>query len=314
MKAVLHFNAGPEFQQRLSALKPDWLEIAIVETGNRTLLADKLVQAEVLLHVLEPVTVDVLSLAPRLRFIQKIGVGVNTIDIDSAVKKGIAVANMPGTNTQAVAEMTLALMLSVLRRIHVLETETRAGRGWTINPAVFDDISEISGSVIGFFGFGAVPQALAPALTALGAKLIYTATNPKDTNVAEWRTLPDLLAEADILSLHAPLTAETEKVIDARALAMMKRGAVLINTARGSLVEEDALVQALKSNHLRGAGLDVFAQEPVNPANPLLELDNVVSTPHIAWLTPATLKRSLIVAFENCRRLREGEALRHQVI
>ena len=163
-------------------------------------------------------------------------------------------------------------------------------------------------------GYGAVPTMLAPVLSALGARVLYTATHPKADAAAEWRELPELLAESDVVSLHLPLTSETECLIDAAALARMKRGAVFINTARGGLVDQNALIEALRSGRLLAAGLDVYAQEPV-PANlPLLEMDNVVLQPHVAWLTPETLARSLTVAMENCRRLRDGEELLHRVL
>jgi phosphoglycerate dehydrogenase-like enzyme len=126
--------------------------------------------------------------------------------------------------------------------------------------------------------------------------------------------LPALLAEADIISLHLPLTPDTEHMIDARAIAAMKPGSVLVNTARGGLVDEAALIDALKSGHLRAAGLDVVTVEPAPAGNPLFDLDNVVVIPHIAWITPETLDRSLGIAFENCLRLRDGEDLLHRVV
>jgi phosphoglycerate dehydrogenase-like enzyme len=138
--------------------------------------------------------------------------------------------------------------------------------------------------------------------------VIYTARSARDAPF-EFVSRDRLLAEADVVSLHAPLTDETRGMIDARA---MKRGAILINTARGELVDEDALVDALQSGHLRGAGLDVFAHEPVT-RHPLFAISNVVLSPHIAWLTPETLARSLGVAHENCRRLAADKPLLHQV-
>jgi phosphoglycerate dehydrogenase-like enzyme len=155
-----------------------------------------------------------------------------------------------------------------------------------------------------------------PVLQALGATVLYTATRPKPeaAGVATWRTLPDLLAQSDIVSLHLPLTEHTDRLIDADALATMKPGAVLVNTARGGLLDETAVVDALRSGHLRAAGLDVFRSEPIEPDNPLLALDNVVVTPHLAWHTPETLERSLGVAFENCRRIRDGEPLLHEIV
>ena len=129
-----------------------------------------------------------------------------------------------------------------------------------------------------------------------------------------WRELPKLLAESDIVSLHLPLTAETEGLIDGAALRSMKPGALLINTARGGLVDQNALLEALRERRLLGVGLDVYDQEPVPADCPLLELDNVVLQPHVAWLTQETLGRSLAVAMENCRRLRDAEELLHRVL
>ena len=150
-------------------------------------------------------------------------------------------------------------------------------------------------------------------LLALGARVIYTARQPKADAGIAWRPLPDLLAEAQVVSLHIPQTLETERLIDAAAIARMQPGAVLINTARGGLVDEPALIEALQCGRLGAAGLDVFAEEPTATGNPLLKLPNVVVSPHTAWLTLETLNRSLGIAVENCRRLRDGENLLHRV-
>jgi phosphoglycerate dehydrogenase-like enzyme len=162
-------------------------------------------------------------------------------------------------------------------------------------------------------GYGEVPRRLGPVLQALGARVLYTARSRQADACGEFVALPQLLAAADIVSLHVPLTAETERMIDAAALAAMKPGAVLVNTARGGLVDEAALVQALQSGRLRAAGLDVLAVEPAGAGFALARLDNVVMTPHVAWLTPETLARSLEVAIENCRRLRDGQPLLNEV-
>ena len=163
-------------------------------------------------------------------------------------------------------------------------------------------------------GYGAVPRLLAPVLAAMGARLLYTARRPKPDAPAEWRDLPALLSQSDIVSLHLPLTPETEGIIDAAAIQRMKPGAVFVNAARGGLVDEAALVEALRSGHIRAAGLDVFATEPIGPDNPLLRMENVMLAPHVAWLTTETLNLSLGVAVENCRRLREGGELLHRVV
>lgn len=314
MKAVLHYRPTPGFRAALDDA-PEWLDLAIVPEDDPDAFATEIADAEVLLHVLEPVTAAMIAGAPKLALIQKIGVGVNTIDLDAARAGGVGVANMPGTNAVAVAELALALMLAALRRVVTLDATTRTGRWWGVDPAVIDSMGELGGRTVGLVGFGAVARHLAPVLTALGAEVRYTATGPKDdTGAAEWRELPALLTECDVVSLHLPLTPATERLLDAEAFAAMRPGAVLVNTARGGLVDEPALVDALTTGRLRAAGLDVFATEPVEGTNPLLALDNVVVGPHLAWLTPETLARSMGVAYENCRRVRDGEPLLHEVV
>lgn len=314
MRAIFHYACSQSLSARLKALAPSWLDVRSCSESDAALLYRLLGDAEVLLHVLEPATAKVMDAAPKLQLIQKIGVGVNTIDLEHAELRGIRVCNMPGTNSRAVAEATLMLMLTTLRRALSLDTAIRAGDGWRMDPALFDQVGEVGGRTVGLVGYGAVPALLAPVLRALGARVLYTATKPKADAVAQWRERPELLAQSDIVSLHLPLTAETERLIDAAALQSMKPGALLINTARGGLVDQNALIAALRSGRLRGAGLDVYDQEPVPADCPLLEMDNVVLQPHVAWLTPETLGRSLAVAMENCRRLRDGEELLHRVL
>jgi phosphoglycerate dehydrogenase-like enzyme len=263
---------------------------------------------------LEPVTAAVIDAALSLRLIQKIGIGINTIDLDAARRRGIAVCNMPGTNTQAVAEMTLLLMLATLRRLAQLVRLTRAGKGWQFEPDLPDELGELSGRTVGLVGFGAVGRRLVPMLQAIGAKVVYTSREPAADSPIPFLPLTELLSVVDVLSLHLPLTPDTTGIIDATAFAMMKRSAVLINTARGPLVDEAALFEAVTSGRLRGAGLDVFAREPLSTDHPLLDLPNVVVTPHLAWLTTETLERSLSIITENCRRLGTGEPLLHQVV
>ena len=314
MKALLHYRASPGFRARIAEHQSDWLRMVVVDESDRQTFLTELADTDILLHVLEPVTADDIARAPRLRLIQKIGVGVNTIALEAAENAGIAVANMPGTNSRAVAELTLMLMLAACRRAIALDRATRGGTGWQMPPDVLDTVSEIHGKTVGLIGYGAVPRLLAPILKAMGAQVLYVATGPKSDAAAEWRDLPDLIAQSDIVSLHVPQTEDTAGMIDSEMIARFRPGAILINTARGGLVDEPALIDALQSGHVAAAGLDVFASEPADDRNPLFDLENVVVTPHVAWLTPETLDRSLTIAFENCRRLRDGEPLLHRVI
>ncbi len=314
MKAIFHYDAGSALLGKIEARSRGGLSIEPCPEADKDRFSELMKTAEVLLHVLKPVTAEVIAGAPHLRFIQKIGIGVNTIDLDAAKARGIAVSNMPGTNSQAVAEMTLMLMLTSLRAARTFDSACRRGEGWSLGPGIQDRLGEICGRTVGLVGFGAVPAALAPTLAAMGAQLLYNDLIRPDDAIAEWRDLESLLAESDIVSLHVPLTEATENLIDATAIERMKPGAILINAARGGLVEQAALVEALRSGKLSAAGLDTFASEPIEPDNPLLALDNVVLSPHVAWLTQETLERSLEVAIENCRRLEAGEALLHRVV
>jgi phosphoglycerate dehydrogenase-like enzyme len=314
MKAIFHYDAGPRLQARLAAFAADGFEIATCPEADDVRLAALLPDAEVLLHVLKPATAAVIAQGPKLRLIQKIGVGVNTIDLAAARARGVAVANMPGTNTQAVAEATLLLMLAALRNLAGIDRACRAGHGWALGPGLQDRVGELHGRTVGLVGAGMVPRALVPMLRGCGAEMVYWSPREHPELGMRRCELPELLSAADIVSLHLPLVRDTEKLIDAAALARMKPGAILVNTARGGLVDEAALVAALTSGRLRAAGLDVFAEEPVSPDNPLLALDNVVLMPHVAWLTPETLDRSLGIAVENMRRLRAGGELLHRVV
>ena len=311
MKAVLQYRASPRLRRQIFALD---VPTAIVDETDRDGFLREIRDADILLHVLEPVTAEIIGAAPRLRLIQKIGIGVNTIDLEAAGRRAIAVCNMPGTNTQAVAELTLLLMLATLRRLAELDHLTRAGNGWNFDPALPDDLGELSSRIVGLVGFGAVARRLVPMLQAIGANVVYTSRRKAADAPIPFVPIRELLPIVDVLSLHVPLVPETAGMIDAKALAAMKRGGILINTARGPLVDEAALLEALRSGHLRGAGLDVFCREPAAADDPLLRLPNVVVTPHLAWLTAETLQRSLSVIAENCRRLATGEPLLHRVV
>lgn len=314
MKVVLHHTVSKGFRQALQRQAGDEFQLAIVDLDDTKKLADEMRDAEALLHVLAPVGAKDMDAAPKLRLIQKIGVGLDTIDLEAARARSISVANMPGTNSQAVAEMTLLLMLGALRRVTYFDSQMRKGNGWSLSPESFDGLGEVCGRTVGLVGYGQVPQRLASALRAMGAKVIYTNLSPDKSFQDEWCELDTLLAQADIISLHVPLTPQTKHMINQQTLAKTKKGVVIVNTARGGLVDEAALLERLKNGHVAAAGLDVVEQEPAPADHPFYGLENVVLMPHIAWLTPETLERSLKVAFENCRRIQKNQTLMFQVI
>lgn len=314
MKVLYHYDVGPWLRDRLNRMaKEEGLKIAICSERDQDGFLEQMVDTDVLLHNLEPVKEEHIAAAPKLKLVQKIGVGVNTIDLEAAKRRGVAVCNMPGTNSQAVSEMTLLLMLACLRRLPVFHARTARGDGWGWPPAMQDTLGEMAGRTVGLVGNGSVPQLLTPVLKAMGATVIFTKRGDPDPSIPDWVDKETLLAESDIVSLHIPLVPETRHWLDGVALARMKPGAILVNTARGPLVDEEALAAALSSGRLMGAGLDVFAEEPSPAGNPLFALDNVVLAPHVAFFTLGTLERSLAVAAENITRLREGRDLLHRV-
>lgn len=310
LKVLAHFTPGRRVMDFVAA-ESDWLDVRWCAEDDDTTLHRELPGADVIWHVLRPLSEADLGLAAQCRLVHKLGAGVNTIDVDAATRAGIAVANMPGANAPSVTEGTLLLMLAALRRLPVLDRATRAGRGWPSDPSLGETVRDIGGCTVGLVGYGNIAKQVEAVLKTLGARVLHTST--RDDGHPDWQPLPALLAESDIVSLHLPLTLATRHLIDRDALASMKPGAVLVNTARGPIVDEDALADALRAGRLGAAGLDVFAVEPVPPGNPLLELDNVVLTPHVTWYTVDTMRRYLEVAVDNCRRLRDGLPLANVV-
>ncbi len=313
MKAVLPYDASPAVRAIVDSVDRAVVDIVRLDEADQAGMARELPSAEVLLHVLAPVTAEIMKAAPRLRLVHKIGIGVDAVDLAHAQASGIAVCNMPGTNTAAVAELALGLMLACLRRIVPIANDLRAGRGWPARPELLDGAGEIGQRCVGLVGYGAVARRLAGVLRALGSEVI--ACDPFVTAAdVELVGLDGLLARADVVSLHVPLTAQTRRLLDRDRIGRMKRGAVVVNTARGALIDEAALAEALACGHVAAAGLDVFADEPPRVDHPLIASDRVVALPHVAWLSDGTWRRSVGVIVENCRRLAAGEPLLHRVV
>lgn len=310
MRVLAHFVPGDRVSAFL-APHTDWLDIRYCAEDDDTTFYRELPEADVLWHVLRPLSAQDIAQGTRLRLVHKLGAGVNTIAVEAATERGIAVANMPGANAPSVAEGTVLLMLAALRRLPALDAATRAGAGWPSDASLGETVRDIGGCTVGLVGYGNVATRVERIVTAMDARVVHTST--RDDGTPGWRSLADLLAESDIVSLHLPLTDATRSLLGRAALASMKPDAVLINTSRGPIVDEEALADALRSGGLAAAGLDVFAVEPVAADNPLLTLDNVVLTPHVTWYTADTMRRYLEVAVDNCERLRDGRDLANLV-
>lgn len=304
-RVLFHYQPTPRLARRLHELGNEGIDVRVVLPDDHAGLERELPDAEVLWHVLAPVDARFIEKAPRLRLIQKWGVGLNTIDLAAARARGIQISNMPGANSRAVAELALLLMLACLRRLSTVEASLRSG-GWVPDPDILAVQGELAGRMVGLVGMGAVPSLLAPILEAMGAKTCYWSRSLKGGTDVPFVPLAELLANCDIVSLHLPLTSETRCIVDVWS---MKKGSILINTARGGLVDEGQLFAALSSGHLAAAGLDVFEAEPIGANHPLLALRSVTATPHLAWLTAETLHRSLDIAILNVRNLAAQQPL-----
>jgi glyoxylate reductase len=251
----------------------------------------------------DPLTRRVLAANPNLRIVANYAVGYNNIDVDAARELGIVVTNTPGVLTEATADLTVALILAVMRRLVEGDAEVRRTGQCVWEPLHLLGTS-LQGKRLGIIGMGRIGGAVAQRAAAFGMEV---------TGIHRGQPLDELLSTSDVVSIHVPLTAETRHMIDAAALARMKRGAFLINTARGRIVDENALCDALESGRLGGAGLDVFEHEPVvNPR--LLSMPNVVIAPHIGSATHETRSAMARIAATDVRRFLQGLAPLHRVV
>ncbi len=240
----------------------------------------------------------VLSALPKLEVISFTGLGVSTfIDIAEASRRNITVTHTL-SSAGTIAEHTMALMLDAARHVSRLDRDLRKGF-WNTDLYAMD----LRGKTLGLVGFGRIAAALVPLAQAFGMKVICWTRNPTreraEAHGIEFIELEQLLKTSDVISLHLLSTAETDSLLDADRLASIKRGAVLINTARASLLDEAVLADLLRSGHLKAAGIDVFDDEPISPDHPFLELDNVVMTPHVAYNTPEALAEMYDMAIDN---------------
>lgn len=277
--------------------------------GEGSLPHDELVARIAGKHALVSMITDavdkaVIDAGTDLRIIANVAVGYNNIDIDAARARGVAVTNTPGVLTEATADLTWALILAVTRRLGEGERLVRSGRwkGWAFD---FMLGSQLGGKQLGIVGYGRIGQAVAARGRAFGMQIAYAARTAGDRGDAQPMSLDRLLSTSDIVSLHVPLTADTHHLIDQAALARMKRSAYLINTARGSVVDEKALVWALRTRLIAGAALDVFEHEPqVEPE--LLMFENVLLAPHLGSGTIETRRAMADLAARNVIEVLSG--------
>ncbi|MFQ6135303.1 MAG: glyoxylate reductase [Nitrososphaerales archaeon] len=258
---------------------------------------------------------EVIDTAPGLRVISSFSVGVDHIDTAEATRRGIYVTYTPGVLTEATADLAFTLMMAAARRIAEADRYVRSGEwkvGWSPTMLLGE---EVHGKTLGIVGLGRIGSAVAERAKGFGMKVLYhsrTRSPEKEKRLnVEYRSLGDLLKESDFVSLHIPLTEETHHIIDSQKLRLMKRNAVLVNTSRGQVVDEDALAEALEKGWIAGAGLDVFSTEPLSTDNPLLKLKNTVLTPHIGSATHQTRSLMSEISVRNLLAVLKGEEPLH---
>ena len=281
----------------------------------RDIYIQKIKEANALISLLsDKIDKELLENAPKLKIIAQYAVGYDNIDLQECTKRGIYVTNTPGVLSEAVAELTMALILAITKRIVEADKFVRSGEwektrtAW--HPELFLGL-DLKGKTLGIIGLGSIGLEVARRAKGFGMKIIYYSRKRKKRAErelgAEYKSLEELLMESDIVSIHVPLTDETYHLIDEEKLKLMKKSAYLINTSRGKVVDEKALYKALKNRDIAGAALDVFYEEPTPKNNPLLELDNVVVTPHIGSAGKETREKMGLVVAENLLKFYNGE-------
>ena len=252
---------------------------------------------------------ETIAQLPKLTYIGVLATGYNVVDIEAARQRGIAVTNVPAYSTRSVAQATFALLLELAQHAGHHAHTVRDGR-WCASPDFCyseTPLVELDGLTMGLIGYGSIARVVAEIARSFGMRVIaHRRSNQATGDATRLTDLDSLLRESDVVSLHCPLTAANKHLIDARRLALMKPGSFLINTARGPLIDEQALAEALNHGHLAGAGLDVLSVEPARPDNPLLTAKNCVITPHIAWATGAARRRLMDIAVANVRAFLAG--------
>ncbi len=281
------------------------------QTKGEAQTIQRIGDSEIVLVNKVPITEAVLAACPNIKLICVQATGYNIVDCAACAKRGIPVTNVPTYGTAAVAQFTMGLILEMCHRIGLHNDSVHQG-DWTrssnfcywLTPQM-----ELAAKTLGIVGFGRIGQAVGKLAKAFGMRVIaYNRSQSEEGRaIAEYVDLQTLFAQSDIISLHCPQTAQTEKLINAQTIAKMKDGAMLVNTARGGLVDEPALVEALESGKLRMAAVDVVSQEPMKADNPLLATPKCLITPHIAWAPVESRQRLLDCVVENIRAFLNGK-------
>ena len=259
--------------------------------------------AQIVLLNKVPIDKEVLTACSSIQLICCLSTGYNVVDIQAARERGIPVCNVPAYSTAAVSQFTFALLLELCHRVGHHDRTVHEGK-WSACPnfCYWDSPQiELAGKTMGIIGYGRIGQAVGRIARAMGMEVLAYSRTIRDGMEVNYVDLDTLLRRSDVISLHCPLFPETEKLINAKTIVKMKDGAILLNTARGQIIDEHAVADALKSGKLRGAAMDVVSEEPISPTNPLLTAPNCIITPHMAWAPLETRQRILDTTVESIR-------------
>ena len=292
-------------------------DVTIFERTPADKIVERAADADIVLTNKVPFSADTLRQLPRLRFICVLATGYNIIDTEAAARQGVMVANIPAYSTMSVAQMAFAHILNITNHVASYAREVADGKWTNCSDFCFWDnaLTELAGKTMGIVGLGNTGMATARIAVAMGMKVVAMTSKSADT-LPEGITpapLDEVLASADIVSLHCPLTSSTRHLINAEAIGKMKPSAILINTGRGPLVDEQAVADALNNGSLAAFGADVLSQEPPRGDNPLLSARNCFLTPHIAWATLEARMRLMSIATENVRQFIAEELVANRV-
>ncbi len=274
-------------------------------------IIERAVYAEIVLTNKTPLSAQTLAELPKLRYIGVLATGYNVVDIEAAAERGVTVTNVPTYGTQSVAQFVFALLLELCSHVQAHSDAVHEGEWTRSRDFCFakTPLIELAGRTIGLIGLGRIGSQTARIANAFGMRVLAVGSGrrtPPDAEGVEWVELDELLAQSDVVSLHCPLTTDTEKLINAERLALMKPTALLINTSRGGLIAEQDLADALNESRIAGAAVDVLSSEPPAPDNPLLSARCCIVTPHIAWATKEARARLMDTAVNNVSAFLEG--------
>lgn len=291
----------------------DWLtqlgDCTIYDRTPAELIAERVADCEIVITNKTPLRKNLLETLPKLRYIGLLSTGFNIVDWDYCKEKGIPVCNIPSYSTSAVAQLVFALILEHTNAVSLHSNSVHSGEWASSKDFCYwkSPLTELDGKTLGIIGFGKIGKAVAKIASAFGMKVVASTNHPAPFENVEFCDKDELIAKSDFISIHCPLTPATEGMVNAEFLAKMKKTAVLINTSRGQVVDENALADALRNGVIAGAGLDVMTVEPPSADNPLFGIKNCYITPHIAWAGFETRERLMKICRENVVAFLDGK-------